>query len=238
VVDLVNGLGEKKEWNKYKIFYLAFMVLVVAFLAFSWIGQTTIYKKQMISFYAWLGLISLAFILFDLATLHHFEEIDSVTIEKTPINPKYIILIGFAFALVLGIRIYTTNSAWVGYPKFQFFDNKYANSLLSGVAGVVENWFFFAFLTPTLFAIFLKYIIKNPILTSIITIFLIAFIFMVYHIFIYATNQLALLSVFLFGLINTILIISLKSVIVSDFLHFANNFVASLISAGIAIIWV
>jgi hypothetical protein len=234
-VDLA-GLGEKKEWNKYKIFYLIFMVLVVAFLAFSWLGQTTPARKEMVSFYAWLGLISLAFILFDIATLHHFEEIDSVTIEKTPINVKYILIGGILLSIVLGFRIYTTNSAWVGYPKFQFFDSKYANALLSGVAGIVENWFFFSFLTATIYAILYK-LTKNPILSAIITLLLISIIFMVYHIFVYATNELALVSVFLFGLINSILIITTKSVIISDCLHFTNNVVASLVGAGVAIIW-
>jgi hypothetical protein len=229
-------LGEKKEWNKYKIFYLIFMVFVVAFLAFSWLGQTTPARKEMVSFYAWLGLISLAFILFDIATLHHFEEIDSVTIEKTPIHIKYILIGGILLSIVLGFRIYTTNSAWVGYPKFQFFDSKYANALLSGVAGIIENWFFFAFLAPTLFAILEIHLTKNYVLTAIIVVLLSSFIFMVYHIFVYATNEPALVSVFLFGLINSILIVTTKSIIISDCLHFTNNVVASLISAGVSVI--
>jgi hypothetical protein len=230
-------LGEEKEWNKYKIFYLIFMILIVAFLAFSWLGQTTPTKKEMVSFYAWLSLVSLAFILFDIATTKSFEEIDSVTIEKTPINIKYILIGGIILSIVLGVRIYTTNSAWVGYPKFQFFDSKYANAILSGIAGIVENWFFFAFLTPTIFAILEKHLFKNYILTAIIVVLLSSFIFMIYHIFVYATNEFALVSVFLFGLVNSILVITLKTIIVSDCLHFANNVVASLVGAGVAIVW-
>jgi hypothetical protein len=231
------GLGEEKEWNKYKIYYLIFMIFVVAFLAFSWIGQTSPYKKQMVMFYSWLAFISLAFILFDLATLHHFKEIDSILIERTPIHPKYIFMIGLIFALLLGVRIYTTNSAWVGYPKFQFFDSKYANSFLSAIVGVVENWFFFAFLTPTIFVNLNKHVFRQNIMAGIITIFLSSFIFMIYHIFVYATSQLALLSVFLFGLICTSSTLILRTVILADFLHFTNNFIASLIQAGVAIVW-
>lgn len=231
------GLGEKSEWNKYKIYYLIFMIFVVGFLAFSWIGQTSPYKKQMVMFYSWLAFVSLAFILFDLATSGSFEEIDSILVEKTPIHLKYIFVLSLISSLLLGARIYTTNSAWVGYPKFQFFDSKYADSFLSGIVGIVENWFFFALLAPTIFVNLNKYVFKQSIMAGIITVFLSSFIFMIYHIFVYATSQPALLTVFLFGLVCTTSTLILRTVILADFLHFTNNFIASLIHAGVAIVW-
>ncbi len=234
----IMGLGQPGEYNKYKIYYFVLIIVLFAFIAFSWIGQVSIEKKMMVSFYAWLGLLSIAFILFDNLTTKKFDFIDTVLIEKTPVSPKIIAMIAIAMSIVLGTRIFTQHKAFVPYPTFQFFDHSVPNAILSGVAGIMENMFFFSFLFPTIYILLSKYLFKEKYMSAIISILLSSFIFMMYHIFVYAVNEVALVSCFLFALLNTSLIYIFRTTMIADALHFTNNVIASLVMAGVSfILW-
>jgi hypothetical protein len=230
-------LGQKGEYNKYKIYYFLFLILIFAFLAWSAIGVGAMPEKaRMVSYYMWLGLVALAFILFDNLTSKKFEVIDSVTIEETPIHTKYILIIGFAFAILMSWKILTTQTAFIPYPAFQLFDYRLPNAILSGVAGIIEDMFFFAFLFPTIYAL-LNTHFQNNILSSVLSVLLTAFTFMSFHLFVYGANQPALLMSFLFGLLSSTLVLITKTIIISHFLHFFNNCVASMIMAKIMILF-
>jgi len=230
-------LGQKGEWNKYKIYYFLFLIVVFSFLAWSAIGVgSNTSKARMVNYYMWLGLVALAFILFDNLTIGKFEEIDTVTIEQTPIHPKYLLIFGLILAIIMSWRILTTQTAFIPYPSFQLFDYRLPNAILSGVAGIIEDMFFFAFLLPTIFAILNKYY-QNGILSGLLAILIISFTFMGFHLFVYGANQPALLMTFFFGIISSTLVITTKSIIISHFLHFFNNMVASLILARVMVIF-
>jgi general stress protein CsbA len=100
--------------------------------------------------------------------------------------------------------------------------------MLSAAYGLMEQWVFFVFLFPTLFIILHKHVTKNYWLSFIVAAFIIAFVFTGYHIFRYAANDQALMSVFIFSWFNTIPMVIFKSTIVGDSLHATNNFVASI----------
>jgi membrane protease YdiL (CAAX protease family) len=231
-------LGQKGEYNKYKIYYFLFLVIVFIFLAWSAIGVGAMPDKaRMVNYYMWLGFIALAFILFDNMTAKQFEQIDSVTIEDTPVHPKYYLIIGAGLAIFISWRIITTQTAFVPYPSFQLFDYRLPNAILSGVAGIIEDLFFFAFLLPTFYA-FINSHFQNNIMSAVLSIIAIAFLFMSFHLFVYGTNQPALLMSFIFGLVSASLVLGTKSIIISHFLHFTNNLTASLIMAKVMILFV
>jgi len=232
------GLGMSEEYNQYKIYYFLFIISVITFLAWSAIGVGyDIAKTRMVNYYLWLCLISVAFILFDNLTKKEFGEIDTVTIEKTPIHPKFLVLIGFVISIFMVFRIQSTKTAFVPYPQFQLFDYRLPNALLSGVAGIVEDMFFFAFLLPTIFAVLNRRVFQNFVISAFFSILATALLFMLFHIFVYGlANQPAFFASFVFGLISSSLVILTRSIILSHFLHFTNNFVASLLMV-MAIVW-
>lgn len=230
----VFSLGNPIEYNRYKVYYLIFIILLLSFIAWAWIGHPL--KREMIEFYAWLGLLSFFIILFDNATQKEFEEIDTVTIE-TDKGIKLILLAGFIITIVAIYRILITNSAWVSYPVFQFFESKIANSILSGVAGIIENWFFFGVILPTIYINLNKHVFYgSSITTSIVSVFLVSLIFLIYHVFVYGNNMFALISSFTFALVCAVSVIITKSLIIADMLHFSNNVVASYLLLKIAFI--
>lgn len=230
------GLGEPREENKYKIYYFLWILAIFVYIGWAWIGVKTS-AKLMVSYYAWLGLFAVAFILFDNLTKGTWGWLDTVTLEKTPINPKWILLGSIVLSVILGARILVTQSAFIPYPKFQIFDYAFPNALLSGAVGVIENLMFFSLLLPTFFVILNSRFFKNFLLSGIASILGISILFMVYHIFVYGANEPAMLSTFLFAMINGILVVTLRTTMVCDALHFTNNVVAFLIQAGVSYVF-
>jgi membrane protease YdiL (CAAX protease family) len=230
-------LGQEEEYNKYKVYYILFLLLIFAFLAWSAIGVgADPVKRRMVNYYMWMGFVALAFILFDNLTFKKFDIIDTVTIEKTPIHPKFILFLGFVLSILMSWRIITSQTAFIPYPTFQFFDHKLPNAVLSGVAGIIEDLFFFSVLFPVIYAL-LNMQLQNKFISGVLSCFSISFIFMLFHLFVYGTNQPALLMTFLFALLSSSLVFLTRSIIISHFLHFSNNFVASLIVAKVMIIF-
>jgi len=230
-------LGQPGEYNKYKTYYLLFLLLVFAFLAWSAIGVgADPVKRRMINYYMWMGFVALAFILFDNLTFKNFEIIDTVTIEKTPIHPKFILMIGFALSILMSWKIMTSQTAFIPYPTFQFFDHRLPNAVLSGVAGIIEDLFFFSLLFPVIYAL-LNRQLQNKFISCVLSSFSISLIFMLFHLFVYGANQPALLMTFIFGLMSSLLVFLTRSIIISHYLHFTNNFIASLILAKVMIIF-
>jgi membrane protease YdiL (CAAX protease family) len=231
-------LGIPKEENKSKIYYFLFIIFVILFLAWAGIGTGAHPEKnKMVNYYMWLSFISLAFILFDNLTKKEFSEIDTVTIEDTPISPKYLLLISLILGIFISFRIMTTQTAFVPYPQFQIFDFLASNAFLSGIAGIVEDMFFFSFLFPTLFAILNKRVFNNSILSFVLSILTVSFIFMTFHIFVYGANQPALLMSFIFAIISCAFVFITRSIIMSHAIHFFNNFTATLVMAKVMIIF-
>ena len=221
-------LGTPGEENKYKIYYFTFMIFVFLYLAWAYIGST---NKLLVNFYMWFGLLALIFIIFDNLTAKRFGFIDTITVEKSWIDQRVVLALAIIFALVLGSKIQAEQKAFINYPQFQIFDERLPNAILSGFAGIVEDWVFWGFLTPTLASI-IMFFSRNEVLAILMSILLVSGMFMIYHIFVYGSNQQALISAFIFGLIGTTTTILFRSLIIINALHFVNNFTASLLMLG------
>lgn len=226
-------LGTEKESSRYKIYYFLFIIFVFLFCFWAWIGNEA--ARSSIQFYLMFGIFALFFILFDNATSKTFEFIDTVTIEEPRIeflSPKTVLILSIAFSLILSYNIITQKQAWIDYPKFQIFDSKTINAFLSGILGVIENWVFFGFLFPTIFAV-LKYRRFGEIPSLILSLMISSLSFSIFHIFVYGSNITAMFSTVSFAIVCCLMTYILRNLIFADVLHFSNNFVAYMVNAGV-----
>lgn len=229
-------LGTAGEEYKYKIYYFLFIIFIFLFLFWSWIGKSS--AREMIQFYILFGLFALFFILFDNLTFKKFDFIDSVTIEQPKIkflSPKACFVISIIFSILLSLNIFFTKQAWVNYPKFQLFDSKFLNAVLSGVCGIVENLVFFSFLLPTTYAIMMKKT-ESVIYSSLISLAFVCLTFSLFHIFVYGTQPTALFSTVVFSSICSLTVLATRNMMIADALHFSNNLIAYYINAGVGLV--
>ena len=106
------GLGTAGEANKYKVFYLIYMFVLLAFVLWSSIGKAT--ARMDIMFYVIFAVaIGVIPVLFDNLTKKSFEEIDTVTIEKpSPVGVKMQFIIAIIISTVMASHIFITGTAW------------------------------------------------------------------------------------------------------------------------------
>ncbi len=230
----MNFLGTSGEEYKHKIYYIAYMFLVLLALFWFQVGAKDPLMKQAIWYYIVFGtVLGLIPVLFDAITVGKFDQIDTVTIEQPKLpfaGIKNQLIIGVIFAIFFAWKIATTQTAFIPYPQFQFAETIQAKAVISGLFGLVEQWCFFVFLFPTAYAIaYTK--TRNTYISLLIALLSISMIFMTFHIFVYGAMQNALFSTFVFSFMNCTLIFFLRASIVGDMMHFTNNFVATLVNA-------
>lgn len=229
-------LGTPGEEYSYKLYYFLFIIFVFLFCFWAWVGN--VQARQSIQFYLMFAIFALFFILFDNATKKSFEFIDTITIEKPTISffsIKVVLIISIILAIFLSYNIITQKQSWIDYPKFQIFDAKVMNAMLSGFLGIIENWVFFSFLFPTIFAVF-KFKKFDELTSFILSLILVSFSFSIFHIFVYGSSVSAMFSTISFALVCCILTYFVRNIIIADILHFSNNFVAYLVNAGVGIL--
>ena len=224
-------LGTPGEWYPPKQYYFLYMIAILLFLFWAQVGAVSQSLKQAIWWYIGFGIVGLVVFVFDFLTKKKFDLIDTVTIEKPWIKlftPKIQIFLSLALSVFVAVKIFTTQTAFVPYPKFQFFDEPVPNAVLIGVFGIIEQWMFFNFIFPTLNQFFSA---RNGKFSGvIISSILVSLLFMAFHFFVYATREDALLATFIFALVNCGLIYIFRSGIPGEMVHFTNNFVAMLVN--------
>ena len=163
-----------------------------------------------------------------MSKIEEFEIVDTTTIEEPReelewLGPRLQIVIGIALGILIFYKIAVTGSAFVDAPKWTIFDSPIGNAIYSGLVGVIENLVFFGILFSTALAVCLHYT-DNPYLSFLIALVLTTFVFVQYHSWRYGFSETALLSVSVFSILNCIIIYTTKSIIISDIIHFTNNF--------------
>ena len=154
------------------------------------------------------------------------EIIETTTIDEPPVEwlgIKTQILIGLLLAGLVFWKITTTGAAFVDAPKWSIFDSPVTNAIFSGLVGIVENLIFFAIIPPTAFAICMLYS-ENPWMSFMVMLVVGMSVFTTYHSWRYGYDEMALLSVASFAMINIVIVHFTKSIIISDIIHFTNNF--------------
>jgi len=154
------------------------------------------------------------------------EIIDTTTIEEPRVEwlgPKQQILTGLVLGILVFYKIYTTGAAFVDAPRWSIFDSVFGNSLFSGLIGPIENLTFFGIIFSTVLAV-CRERTGNEYLSFIVALTVATAIFAGYHTFRYSSSESAMLSVIIFGALNCILVYVTRSLIISDIIHFTNNF--------------
>ena len=230
------SLGTPGEYYPPKTIYIVFMFLVVAFMFWGMIGARDQAIKNAMIFYIGFGsILGILPVIFDNLTVKTFNRFDTVTIETPKIkifNLKYVFVVSAILTIAIVSKIFVTQQAFVPYPEFNFFQSGVGNAIMSGIYGLAENWFFFVFMFPTFFAIF-SMAIKNKVIGFLISSVLTAFLFMTFHILVYQARQDALFSTLIFAFICVSSTTLFRTIIPADIMHFFNNFVGRIISAGV-----
>lgn len=226
-----------------KALYFLFSFFLFAFLAFTTANSPE--NRGTALFYALLGIGSLTFVIFDfISKKKDLEFIDSVTYEPADTRPFFFkkvpnylfVIMAIALVFFLASRISLTQSSFVGSPTFAalpFFASLEFSALLSGIAGLAENAFFFALMFPTLVAIMSRFF-KFPLIVNVVVgVMFLSFIFTGYHFFVYGlTNIPATAAVWAFAFINGWLVYAFRNLFLSDVFHFSNNFMSTFVGAG------
>lgn len=218
--------------NIAKRYYFLYLAVVFLMIFLSWIGLKSQAEINVTVYYMFFGVFALIFIIADILTGGRFSYIDSVTVEKTPIRPKFIVIGAVLFGIIFGVRILLTQQAFVSYPTFSILDNAYLGALLSGLFGVVEDTVFLSFMFPTMFRNFNRRT-KNRIIASLMAIATLGAVALTWHFIVYQANEMALLTTFLYFSFNAVLVLLFNTTIISNVLHFTNNTIGSMVRAGV-----
>jgi len=226
--------------TKYKSYYFIFMLFIFGSMFWAYIDamKSNLPIKQNIQFYlsfgAILGLMPILFTF--LKPKDKLPELNTVTYEPPRfsfLTLKKQILISVVVMVILAWRIMVTQTAFLPYPTAQIFEGKYASAIMCGVFGIVEDWVFFGVAFPITRRTLESKLGKGVALLP--ALIIMGVIFMMYHIFVYSTQQSALIAVFMFAVVSSLCSYFFNSLIVSNSLHFGNNLVASLIAAKVYI---
>lgn len=188
------------------------------------------------SLYLWIYVLAvMAFVLNFITKAVDFGEMISVSFwqENSLLGPiegkkQVAVIIGsFLFAVFVFFWVLTTKTSIVGAPQHLMQAAELGvvgDVFITTAAAIAENMFFFYTLMPIFFAI-LFYITKSPILSFVLTIFIIApSIFTIYHSTVYGTAlESQSISVYIFGMVNSFVVFILRQPVFTDFFHVANN---------------
>jgi hypothetical protein len=211
-----------EEVTSAKIYYLITLFFVLAFLFYASIGATET-QKNLLYFYILFGFtLGIVPLLFDFVSRKELP-LDTISIEDSPISPKVQLFLGIIASVALGYWMSVTQQAFVQAPQFSIFDTPLGNAVVSALCGgFIETIVFFGFIFPTIHGIVYDRT-DNYYLAAFIAIVATTAIFTGFHNWVYKYNESALLSVALFGLINCILALVIRSNVVNIFVHSTNN---------------
>ncbi|MHA1853748.1 MAG: hypothetical protein ACTSUF_09630 [Candidatus Heimdallarchaeaceae archaeon] len=149
--------------------------------------------------------------------------IDVKTYGKKSIFPfNIMVLISFAVFFFMIIRAGTLGYSIVDAPVFSALGTgPEFEPLRSGIAGIIENRFFFCFLFFTILASLMIFFQKEFALP--LAILINSFIFTAYHFLVYGSQSTAILKVFIFGLISSVAIYFTRFPLLIDAIHAGSN---------------
>lgn len=246
-----NSLGSD-DLNKAKVVSITVFLILISFLVFLTANASQEVAAQS-NFYTILAVIAVMAMVVDFVFKKSGFKVrkggQEVDLPDTLNYERKSALIGelphtLKFALVVAVFIFggylinsittATASQIVAAPTFQVIDiGIEGNAFLSGIAGVIENWFFFGFIMSTLFSVIL--IVTRSFWASVGGILLIMpFIFTGYHFAVYGESTVALQTVYLMGVVWSASSLILGTLLVADVTHFANNFGVRLAQSGAA----
>ncbi|MEM5866325.1 MAG: hypothetical protein QXG39_00195 [Candidatus Aenigmatarchaeota archaeon] len=219
---------------------LELILLGIVILWFSWVGANIPDFWQVAQYY-WVLAIS-AIVLLPIVNMLIPEKL-----EKPLWKPKFIFvfLMGLAISVLVAILYSQTGYQAVSAPTFQIIPiTGVEKALISGLAGIVENSFFF-FVLPFFFCgivLLLGRVLKIDLTFTFPVVFILSSIFgfSVWHTYRYgATNIPAMMSVVFFGVVNSIIVYVTKQLIVAHLWHFTNNFIITIYSyyAPMQVFW-
>ena len=220
------------EWTSHKALWIFYFFLIIVALSYGYIGASSGQKEGIVFYVALLGLPGMVIVFFDWASGDKLEEIDTITIEEPHdslgwLSPKYQIVVGILLAGLIFWKIAVTGSAFVDAPKWSMFDSPVGNAIFSGLIGTIENLTFFGIIFPTVASIIGKHS-GSEVLGLVVAVMIATAVFVGYHNWRYGFSETALLSVAIFALINVFVIYTTQSIIISDLIHFGNNFAVGL----------
>ena len=201
--------------------------------------------------YVLMGLSAIIFIGLDRA-FKKFPQIDSILEENSNLRLSFlrglsrqqILIGGILVSAFFAFNISRTGLAAVNAPLFQvaeFATNKFMQAFISGILGIIENAFFFSFIFPTIAA---NLNIKGlpQVATIPVAILASGLVFVLFHFLVYGSaNAVASQTVFMFGVINSTIVYAFRSLIISDLIHFTNNFSIvffSKVAVGVSVLFV
>lgn len=221
-------------------YYFFWMIAWYALMTWIYIGVES--ARSTILFYVALSVVPFIMIFADILFKNVLKKqigfIDCITIEKPRIpilTPRVNLILAVFLAIVITLSILRTNTAFVDYPSYGFFDSNLGNSFFSAVVILPENWFFFDFLFPTIYINLLKK--KNSLVAFLLAIGSVMFLFMLEHYWVYHSSPTALFSTVIFAFMMCSINFATGFALIADFAHIANNFVASLIRAAVYIVF-
>lgn len=231
-------LGRPDGFTKAKGFYLLYIIAFFAILFYGLLGAAEPSKNVIWFYIAFTGLLGfLPLVIDNLAkNREKLDEIDTVAVEEPPsrfFSYKNQIIIAVAVCLIFVFRVSTTGTVWVQAPSLAIeqgaFDSKIGNAFLAGFIGIGENLVFFGVIAATIYAFAFKRTSSGILATLAYFIGGIA-VFVFYHTIRYGNNESALFAVGSFAFINLLSVYLTRSLMISDALHFTNNFVATAFS--------
>lgn len=242
-----NTLGT--EFSQYKINYLIFLVAVFFVYFFLWIGMQNdpIYQNQApkLMFYIGFGfIVGLIPFVVDLLSNKNIDlPLDTISYENNSplkqLNSFWVqVIASTVLSAFIWLRIRISNEAFVKAPSFSLtipylsdlgLSQKLISGFVSGLtAGVVESIVFFGFIMPVLYAIMKKIDVPDMVAVVLCIIFS-AGIFTGYHFWAYGYIISALLSVFVFGILQGVFAYMFRSMVPLFMTHFINNFAVNLL---------
>lgn len=160
---------------------------------------------------------------FDLPDTVTYEE-ESPVFGKFPSWAKKILYVG---AIFLAIYVFFNISQ---QPSFLLVDAPtYAaftptqNAFMSGISGVVEDWFFFGIIFPTIFGICMALTRGKWWIAAVIALLVVPFIFTGYHVYRYGSSTVKQESVLMYGFFGVGTVFLTGSLILANAVHFSNN---------------
>lgn len=239
-----NRLGGD-ERSSYEKWFILFDFCVYGILFFASLGIVATTSVYQIYFYILFGLV-LATVPSIFTFLNRDSEkipIDTVDLEEedsqiaSPLaNWRVQVGIGIVLSALIGWQIVSSQTIFVQYPTFAiqipFLGSSGAaifNALISAIAaGWVETRVFWSFVMPTSYNVIMRK--SDSIIMALIgSIVLTTGFFGIYHLFVYVNSAVALQSVLVFGLINCMLVLFLRSVLSNALIHGTNNFIGAIL---------
>jgi len=226
--------------------YLIFMFLVIAIFFISAVEAyntgdfTTLYAIFIYSLFP----IALGFapVLFHMAATK-YELIKTITVNEPrklmgfKLGFKYQLIIAAILVGYVSFRVLTVG-AFIDYPIGAFLKifGKFGAAFGSALFGIGEDWIFWGFLSPTLIGYFANKLGKNTVLGLVPGMLITSIAFTGLHIFVYHALFSSISTIFVLSIILQLATYFTNSLIIANAIHGTNNFIASFISAHVALV--